>query len=103
MFCVNLARVDRMKDAKVEADKAIAAYKAEMEAVYQDALKKVSIGFQILYFIQHTFYNHLYFLQQQTGTAGTSGQALDATTTNDISKMGYLFNIIFYIYIYIRF
>lgn len=30
-----------MKDAKVEADKAIAAYKAEMEAVYQDALKKV--------------------------------------------------------------
>ena len=35
------ARIDRMKDAKLEAEKAIAAYKSEMEAVYQDALKKV--------------------------------------------------------------
>jgi vacuolar-type H+-ATPase subunit H len=36
------ARVDRMKEAKVEADQIIAAYRAEMEAVYQKSLATVS-------------------------------------------------------------
>lgn len=36
------ARVDRMKEAKIEADQIIAAYRAEMEAVYQKSLATVS-------------------------------------------------------------
>ena len=36
-----LARVDRIKEAKVEAEQAIAAYKSEQEAIYQAALAKV--------------------------------------------------------------
>jgi hypothetical protein len=32
-----------MKEAKVEADQAIAAYRAEMEANYQASLSKVSL------------------------------------------------------------
>ena len=40
-----------MKEAKLEAEKAIAAYKAEMEAVYQDALKKVVLFISMLPYI----------------------------------------------------
>lgn len=36
-----LARVDRMKEAKTEAEQIIAAYRAEMEANYQAKLAKV--------------------------------------------------------------
>lgn len=76
----------------MEADKAIAAYKAEMEATYQEALKKVN-PFLNTIFSLYIDYNHIFiYCQQQTGSAGTSGQALDATTTNDISKMRYLSN-----------
>ena len=38
----NLARGDRMKEAKSEAEKIIASYKADMEATYQVSLAKVS-------------------------------------------------------------
>ena len=37
------ARVERMKEAKVEAEQIIAAYRAEMEAVYQKSLAAVRI------------------------------------------------------------
>lgn len=37
------ARVDRMKEAKSEAEQIIAAYKAEMEANYQRNLATVSL------------------------------------------------------------
>ncbi len=37
----SLARIDRMKEAKVEAEQAVASYRAEMESVYQDSLRKV--------------------------------------------------------------
>jgi F0F1-type ATP synthase membrane subunit b/b' len=42
-FCILLfiARTDRMKDAKAEAEQIIAAYKAEMEASYKEAQLKV--------------------------------------------------------------
>jgi hypothetical protein len=36
-----IARVDRMKEAKIEAEQIIAAYRAEMEAVYQRSLAVV--------------------------------------------------------------
>lgn len=36
-----LARVERMKEAKIEAEAAIAQYRAEMEAEYQANLNKV--------------------------------------------------------------
>ena len=36
------ARGDKMKEAKTEADKIIAAYRSEMEADYQASLAKVS-------------------------------------------------------------
>lgn len=35
------ARVDKMKEAKTEAEQIIAAYRAEMEANYQAKLAKV--------------------------------------------------------------
>ena len=38
----SVARVDRMKEAKIEADQIIAAYRAEMEAVYQRSLSQVT-------------------------------------------------------------
>ena len=37
----NVARVERMKEAKIEAEQIIAAYRAEMEAVYQKSLAAV--------------------------------------------------------------
>lgn len=37
-----LARVDRMKEAKSEAEQIISAYRAEMEAMYQESLATVS-------------------------------------------------------------
>jgi vacuolar-type H+-ATPase subunit H len=36
------ARVDRMKEAKSEAEQIISAYRAEMEATYQKSLAAVS-------------------------------------------------------------
>jgi len=36
-----LARVDRMKEAKSEAEHIIAAYRAEMETTYQRSLAEV--------------------------------------------------------------
>lgn len=36
-----VARVDRLKEAKSEAESIIAAYRAELEAKYQTALSKV--------------------------------------------------------------
>jgi hypothetical protein len=38
-----IARVDRMKEAKVEAEQIIQAYKAEMESTYQKSLSAVSL------------------------------------------------------------
>jgi len=38
------ARGDKMKEAKTEADKIIAAYRSEMEADYQASLAKVSMS-----------------------------------------------------------
>lgn len=47
-LCVSLvssARVDRMKEAKSEAEQIISAYRAEMEAQYQKSLATVSSMF----------------------------------------------------------
>jgi hypothetical protein len=52
-----------MKEAKMEAEAAVAAYKAEMEANYQQVLST------------------------QTGNSGSAGNALEASTANDIAKM----------------
>lgn len=41
-LCLSLARVDRMKEAKSEAEQIISAYRAEMEAKYQTSLAAVS-------------------------------------------------------------
>ena len=38
-----LARIDRIKEAKVEAEQAVTAYRNEMERGYQEALSKVCI------------------------------------------------------------
>jgi vacuolar-type H+-ATPase subunit H len=40
-FICDIARVDRMKEAKTEAEQIIAAYRAEMEAAYQAKLSSV--------------------------------------------------------------
>lgn len=37
-----IGRVERMKEAKSEAEQVIAAYRAEMEAEYQKEVSKVS-------------------------------------------------------------
>mmetsp|Transcript_4421 Transcript_4421/g.4433 ORF Transcript_4421/g.4433 Transcript_4421/m.4433 type:complete len:109 (-) Transcript_4421:79-405(-) len=57
------ARVDRMKEAKIEADQIIAAYRAEMETVYQRTVA------------------------QQTGSSGAAGNELAMQTENDIRNM----------------
>eukprot|EP01038_Epipyxis_sp_PR26KG_P010387 gene10387-13953_t len=62
------ARVDRMKDAKTEAEVIVAAYKKEMEADYQAKLSKV------------------------TGRSGAAGNELQANTTGDIGNMSREFN-----------
>ena len=36
-----LARVDRLKECKLEAEQSITAYRNEMESKYQEQLKKV--------------------------------------------------------------
>ena len=41
IYYVSVARGDRMKEAKSEAEKIIASYKADMEATYQVSLAKV--------------------------------------------------------------
>lgn len=38
-----IARVDRMKEAKSEAEQIVAAYRAEMEAAYQAKLNMVTL------------------------------------------------------------
>mmetsp|Transcript_38042 Transcript_38042/g.82861 ORF Transcript_38042/g.82861 Transcript_38042/m.82861 type:complete len:111 (+) Transcript_38042:30-362(+) len=62
------ARVERMKEAKIEADQIIAAYRAEMEAVYQKSLAT------------------------QTGSSGAAGNELQMSTDSDIRNMGRDFN-----------
>jgi V-type H+-transporting ATPase subunit G len=61
-------RVDRMKEAKTEAEKIVAAYKAEMETKYQEALSKVN------------------------SKSGASNNELQLSTTNDINSMSREFN-----------
>ena len=39
-----IARVDRMKEAKSEAESAVAAYRAEMEAEFQKNAVSLNIG-----------------------------------------------------------
>mmetsp|Transcript_11210 Transcript_11210/g.17065 ORF Transcript_11210/g.17065 Transcript_11210/m.17065 type:complete len:111 (+) Transcript_11210:58-390(+) len=62
------ARVERMKEAKVEAEQIIAAYRAEMEAVYQKALAT------------------------HTGSSGAAGNELQMSTEADIRNMTKDFN-----------
>eukprot|EP01032_Pedospumella_encystans_P010144 gene10144-11882_t len=57
------ARGDRMKEAKSEAEKIIANYRAEMEATYQVALAK------------------------SNSTSGTAGSELEASTNSGIKDM----------------
>ena len=47
---IDSGRVDRMKDAKHEAEAIIASYRAEMEASYQNKLKSVlqSLSFLLI-------------------------------------------------------
>lgn len=56
-------RIDRMKEARTEAEATIASYKAEMELAYQ--LKASA----------------------QTDTHGTTGVALDSTTMQEIKEL----------------
>lgn len=56
-------RTDRIKDAKLEAEKTVQAYKAEMEASYQDALAKVN------------------------GKTGAANNELQMATSNDVNVM----------------
>eukprot|EP01041_Mallomonas_annulata_P000126 gene126-201_t len=57
------ARVERMKEAKTEAEQIIASYRAEMEAKYQASLFA------------------------QTNSNGAAGSELEAATETDIRKM----------------
>jgi vacuolar-type H+-ATPase subunit H len=60
---VLIARVDRLKEAKSEAEQIIAAYRAELEQNYQTLLAK------------------------QSGSSGLAGNELNNATTNDIAKL----------------
>lgn len=63
-YCTcSIARVERMKEAKTEAEAAIAAYRAEMEAEYQKNVSKLS------------------------NSSDTSGGELDSTTIADIATV----------------
>jgi hypothetical protein len=57
------ARVDRMKEAKSEAEAAIASYRAEMEAEYQKNVSKIS------------------------SSSDTTGGELDSSTNAEIAKV----------------
>lgn len=57
-------RTERLKESKGEAEKIVQAYKAEMEAAYQDALAKVN------------------------GKTGAAANELSASTNSDVSTMG---------------
>mmetsp|Transcript_29975 Transcript_29975/g.41186 ORF Transcript_29975/g.41186 Transcript_29975/m.41186 type:complete len:109 (-) Transcript_29975:96-422(-) len=57
------ARVDKMKEAKVEAENVLSSYRAEMEANYQAELAKLN------------------------GKSGAAGNELQVNTNNDISSM----------------
>mmetsp|Transcript_27055 Transcript_27055/g.27294 ORF Transcript_27055/g.27294 Transcript_27055/m.27294 type:complete len:112 (+) Transcript_27055:106-441(+) len=57
------SRVERMKEAKTEAEQIIASYRAEMEAKYQASL------------------------YAQTNSSGAAGSELEATTEAEIRKM----------------
>ncbi|RYH24577.1 V-type ATPase subunit G [archaeon] len=56
-------RGDRLKEAKIEAERIVAAYKAEMEATYQDALAKIN------------------------SKSGAANNELQGSTNNDINTM----------------
>lgn len=58
---LSTARVDRMKEAKSEAEQIISAYRAEMEAMYQKSLATVS-GLIVYYiFLWYLFIDHKVF------------------------------------------
>jgi hypothetical protein len=61
---VNVARVDRMKEAKTEAEQIIAAYRAEMEAAYKSKAASVTIiSLRLRCFcIQSHFHSHSFLL-----------------------------------------
>lgn len=58
-----IARADRLKEAKAEAEQIVNAYRAEMEATYKEAQLKVS------------------------GKTGQAGNELQASTSSDINQM----------------
>jgi V-type H+-transporting ATPase subunit G len=62
-------RVDRMKEAKIDAERIVSSYKAEQEATYQDALHKL------------------------TGKAGMVSNELADSTNNDIGSMSREFSV----------
>lgn len=53
-----IARGDRLKEAKTEAEAIIAEYRAELEANYQAALAKV-LQLQVLY--PYTFFKPIFY------------------------------------------
>lgn len=55
-----------MKEAKIEAEAAIAQYRAEMEAEYQANLNR------------------------HRGSSGSAGNALETQTNSDVAKMKYV-------------
>lgn len=98
-----------MKEAKTEAEKIIANYRAEMEATYQVALAKVcyTCVFVVL-FLFHTLvildeifcklnafacpfalftFLLLCSTQQSNNTSGTAGSELEASTNTGIKDM----------------
>ncbi len=62
-FMRTIARGDRMKEAKHEAEQIVSAYRAEMEAKYQGKLAKT------------------------TGSQGTAGSELQTSTNDNIKQM----------------
>ena len=63
IFKIILARIDRIKEAKVEAEQAVTAYRNEMERGYQEALSKVFIYLILYIYLQynnkiHYIYNN---------------------------------------------
>jgi V-type H+-transporting ATPase subunit G len=61
-------RVDKMRDAKVGAERAISAYKDELEAAYQSQV------------------------MAHSGSNGTSGSELSSSTDAEISELGRCFS-----------
>ncbi len=62
------ARVDRMRDAKTEAEQLIAAYRSEMEKTYQSKLSAVICDFFFVYIriVVRLSYNVLLFSKTES-------------------------------------